>query len=134
MKNRFLLLACAGVLLLPGQGWAQAAVVSPLGSFWLTPYLGVGFQGEYHDAIVLFADGDTELLRLDPGSALVYGVQAGLRTGSAVTVQAHLSYSVPEARYIEDNNRNLTAALRTRRVDERRESVFSRRPRRHTTD
>ena len=104
MKNRFLLLACAGVLLLPGQGWAQTTPSSPLGSFWVTPYLGVAFQGEYHDGLVQFADGDIELLRLDPGSALVYGVQAGYRTGMAVTLQANLSYSVPEARYIEDNN------------------------------
>lgn len=117
MKRMFLLLACAGVLLLPGQGWAQTAPLSPLGSFWLTPYLGIGFQGEYHDAVVQFADGDRELLRLDPGSAIVYGVQAGLRTGTAVTVQANLTYSVPKARYIEDTDIRPNVDLKTTQLE-----------------
>ncbi len=117
MRKRFLLLACAGVLLLPGDGWAQAAPLSPLGSFWLAPYLGVGFQGEYHDAIVVFADGDRELLRLDPGTAIAYGVQVGYRTGMAWTVHANLSHSVPEARYVENNNVRPNVDLKTTQLE-----------------
>ncbi len=117
MKTRFLLLACAGVLLLPGQGWAQVTPVSRLGSFWVTPYLGVGFQGEYHDGIIEFANGDRELLRLDPGSAIVLGVQAGYRTGTAVTLQLNLAYSAPEARYIEDNNIRPSVDVKTTQLE-----------------
>ncbi len=101
MKKSFLLVTSAAALLLPGllpgSARAQAVPLSPLGSFWLTPYVGVGFQGEYHDAVVQFADGDRELLRLEPGNAIVYGVHAGYRSGTVLTMQASLSLSVPEA-------------------------------------
>ena len=117
MNKSFLLLVSAAVLLLPGPARAQAVPLSPLGSFWVTPYVGVGFQGEYHDAVVQFADGDRELLRLEPGSAIVYGVHAGYRSGTALTVQASLSLSVPEATYVEDNNIRPKVDLKTTQFD-----------------
>lgn len=83
----------------------------------MTPYIGIGFQGEYHDAIVQFTDGNLELLRLEPKSAIVYGVTAGIRAGTAWTVQANLSTSTPEATYVEDNNVRPNMDVRTTQVE-----------------
>ncbi len=57
------------------------------------------------------------MLRLDPGTAIVYGVQAGYRTGMAVTLQANLSYSVPEATYVEDNNTRPSVDVKTTQLE-----------------
>ena len=43
------------------------------------------------------------MLRLEPGNAIVYGVHAGYRSGTVLTMQASLSLSVPEATYVEDD-------------------------------
>lgn len=103
MQKTLMLLGCAGTLMLPSLARAQEVPLSPIGSFSVTPYLGLGFQSEYHDAVVEFDDGDRELLRLEPGTGIVIGVQAGYRVGSSLTAQANLSYSAPAAEYVEDN-------------------------------
>ena len=47
----------------------------------------------------------------------MYGVRAGYRTGMAWTVQANLSYSVPEARYTENNNSRPNVDVKTTQLE-----------------
>ena len=117
MRKALVLVAFAGALLFPSPGWGQAGLLSPLGSVWITPHIGLGFQGEYHDAIVQFADGDLELLRLDPGSGIVFGVQAGFRVGPAVTFHTSLGYSKVDADYVEDTNIRPRVGMKTSQLE-----------------
>jgi len=116
-RNTFMLLGCAGALLLSSSAGAQSISLSPIGSFSVTPYLGIGFQGEYYDDFVQFSDGGTDLLRIDPGSGLVYGVQLGYRVGPSWTLQVNLATSSPDAKYVEDRKIRPDVELRTSQLE-----------------
>ncbi len=115
--STFLLLGFAGGLLLPASAGAQSTPLSPIGSFWVTPYLGVGFQGTYYDDVVQFSDGGMDFLKIDPGSALVYGVQLGYRHRSTWTVNLNVATSSPDAQYVEDLELRPDVDLRTTQLE-----------------
>ena len=96
---------------------AQAPSPSPVGTFWIGAYIGVGFQSEYHDGLVQFADGDMELLTLDPGSGVVFGARAGYRFAPSWTAQANLGYSKSDAQYVEDGTIRPDVGLSTTQIE-----------------
>lgn len=108
-------------LLLPCSGSAQvksaASALHPLGSVWITPYLGVGFQGKYYDGIVRFSNGATDRLTIDPGSAIVYGVALGYRFERAMSLNFNLATSSPDAQYVEGTTLRPNVGLRTTQLE-----------------
>lgn len=116
-RNTFVILGCVGALLLPSSAGAQSTPLSPIGSFWVTPYLGIGFQGEYYDDVVQFSDGGTDFLRINPGSGLVYGVQLGYRFRPSWTLQVNVASSAPDAEYVEDLRLRPDVELRTSQLE-----------------
>ena len=112
-----LLVGILGIALVPTYAGAQAPSPSPVGSFCIAPYLGVGFQSEYHDGLVQFADGDLELLTLDPGSGVVFGARAGYRFAPSWTAQANLGYSKSDAQYVEDGTIRPDVGLSTTQLE-----------------
>lgn len=118
--NSIALLGCAA-LFLPGPAFAQARramrVLEPLGQFWVTPYLGVGFQNRYYDGVVRFSDGSTKFLTIDPGTDIVFGAQVGYRFRRAWTLYGNVATSSPDAGYVENLNLRPDVGLRTTQVE-----------------
>lgn len=111
----------SAALLLPGPALAQAAratgVLEPLGSFWVTPYLGIGLQNKYYDGLVHFSNGGTDLLVIDPGAGIVFGVQVGYRFRPAWTFYGDLATSSPDAGYIENRTLRPDIGLATTQIE-----------------
>ncbi len=116
-RNTFVILGCAGALLLSSSAGAQSIPLSPIGSFWVTPYLGIGFQGEYYDDFVQFSDGGSDFLTINPGSGLVYGVQLGYRFRPSWTLHVNLATSSPDAEYKRDLKPQGDVELRTSQLE-----------------
>lgn len=102
----------AGVL-----AFDTAAAQATRPSLWVTPYLGIGVQGEYYDGVVQFSDGGTDLLRIDPGTGLVIGAQLGYRFRPALTLHVNVATSSPDADYVEDGTLRPDVELETTQLE-----------------
>ncbi|HEY6783367.1 MAG TPA: hypothetical protein VI159_00360 [Gemmatimonadales bacterium] len=106
----------AGVLVAgPLQGQARAN--NPVGTFWVMPYVGVGFENRFYDGIVTFSNAKTKSLLIDPGSAIVVGAEAGYRFRAAWSVYAGVSTSSPTGQYIENLTLQPDVTLKTTKLD-----------------
>lgn len=102
----------------PSSGAAQqAGSAGGIGSVWITPYLGVGIQGDYYNGVVQFSDGGTDLLAIAGGTAPVLGVQLGYRFRRALTIHANLSTASPNVDFVEDGTPRPDVDVRTTQFD-----------------
>ena len=101
------------LFLLPNAARAQSTPESTMGSFWITPYLGVGFQGEYYDDFVQFSDGGTDFLTIDSRKRIVFGVEMGYRLQESWSLRFNLGTASPDAQYVEDLSLRPEAELKT---------------------
>jgi hypothetical protein len=88
-----------------------------LGSFWVTGYVGLGFQGKYYDGLVRFSDGSVDRLTIDPGSATVYGAALGYRFRPLWSLNLAVATSSPDAQYVEGTTLRPNVGLRTTQLD-----------------
>jgi len=113
-------LACSALLgpsSAAGQARQQARAPKPAGSLWVAPYFGAGFQSSYYDDAVLFSDGSSQFLTVDPGSSVLIGLQLGYRVSPKWTLHLNASTSSPTAEYIEDLEPRPDNNLRTTQID-----------------
>lgn len=116
-RNALVLLGCAAIPSIPSGLWAQAGPLAPLGSFWVTPYLGLGFQAKYYDGVVRFSDGDVDLLSIGSASGLLFGAQVGYRFRKALTLHVNVATSSPDAQYVENGSLRPDVNLQTTQLE-----------------
>lgn len=99
-----------------GSTAAIAQEAPPPATFSITPHVGVVSESAFVDGLVLFSDGDTDFISVEPSTGLLLGVELGYRFRPKLSGVLALSFTTASARYIEKDNVRRDAGVSTIRL------------------
>lgn len=109
-------LAPAALLLALAASSAHAQEAADASRFSITPFLGGVSDSDIVSGPVVFSDGDTDFISLEPGSVLQLGLELDMRLKPKLHGNLMISYASGAARYFEGDNRRRDASVHTTRI------------------
>lgn len=113
MSRRDLLITVTLLAASSGSALAQQTSTS---TFTLTPHLGVTSESAYVDGPIVFADGDVDYVLVEPDAGVLIGLELSYGFTPKVDGVLGLSYSIADARYIENNDLRRDVGFNTLRI------------------